>query len=338
MMDDRSVELASRLVDGDLEPDAAARLEDRARSDAELAALIESFRALRRAVGEVADDMAPPAELDAVVEPLGRAPASTTGRVRPVYRWLGAAAAAVLAVTVVVEMTRRNPGPTVPRRPAPEHTTDADEGVFELSPLPSAATGGDGRRPIGAADRLLAEEPLPPDAPEPTTLEVVGPLQEAHDHTPTAARETSPTGSGKRTAGRRAPPKADTAVADAAGARHEQENAVPARPEAAAGKGPARRSAAALDGSAIDAPRSPGARLVVAGETVWEGRLEGCDPGRYWLIVEVRDGRVVAVTYGAAEADRPSDAPAGTDGLIGVPAGGLVDGEHAADLVVGPAP
>lgn len=174
-MDETLHELVSRYIDGDLDDAESARLKTRAHTDAELAAEIDAAQTLRRAVAALAEKMEPPATLDRVMEPLRQSAPAPARSVRPVYRWLGAAAAVVFGVTVAVEVARRNPEPSL-TRPTPVHrrpAPDKDE-IFELAPLPTASP--DDNRPLGAADHLLQEEPQQPVAPEPDPLEVMGPL------------------------------------------------------------------------------------------------------------------------------------------------------------------
>lgn len=172
-MDETLHELVSRYLDGDLDDEESALLEGRTRTDSEIAAEIEAARQIRRAVAALAQGMEPPATLDTVMEPLRQSAPAPAQTVRPVYRWLGAAAAVVLGVTVAVEVANRNPSPSLSRpsrqRPAPDR-----EKIFELAPLPSAVP--DDNRPLGAADHLLEEELPQPTAPEPAPLEVMGPL------------------------------------------------------------------------------------------------------------------------------------------------------------------
>lgn len=174
-MDETLSELVSRYLDGDLDEAETARLEERARTDAELAAEIDSGHRLREAVAGLADRMTVPATLDKVMEPLRRSESVPAQRVRPAYRWLGAAAAIVLGITVAMEVAQRNPEPSL-SRPSAQRTRPVNEReeIFKLAPLPTANPNE--TRPLGATDRLLEEEPVQPAPPEPQPLEVIGPL------------------------------------------------------------------------------------------------------------------------------------------------------------------
>ncbi len=175
-MDETLRELVSRSLDDDLDAAEASYLEDCAQSDAEVAAEIDSDRQLRAAVAALAERMEPPASLDKVMDPLLRSAPAPPQRIRPAFRWLGAAAAVVLGVTVTVEMARRNPEPSLSGPPYRDgRSVQEREEIFQLAPLPTA--NPDENRPLGATERLLEEEPVAPGAPEPAALEVIGPLR-----------------------------------------------------------------------------------------------------------------------------------------------------------------
>jgi len=180
-------ELVSRYTDGDLHDAETSRLEARSEIDPEVAAEIDTTRELRAAVRTVADRMEPPAALDRVMEPLRQASPVPAQQARPVYRWLGIAAAVVLGVTVATEMARRNPTPTLsPPSPQQNRPVGEREEIFKLAPLPTAVPNDN--RALGAVDHLLEEEPATPAAPEPAPLEVMGPLNT--DARSTAAAES----------------------------------------------------------------------------------------------------------------------------------------------------
>ncbi|MBW2386698.1 MAG: hypothetical protein JRG92_23965, partial [Deltaproteobacteria bacterium] len=175
-MDDARTELLSRYLDGDLEPSEATAVEERLENDSGLAAELRDLETVRESLAALAEHDQPPAELDAMMEPLCRS-APLRPRVRPSVRWLGAAAAVVLGFTVVMEVRRQHPAPEIePRSQAPTRNRPAEHNErFSLAPLPTSSVSGE-EQPLGAVDRLLAS-PLPePILEELPALDVLGPL------------------------------------------------------------------------------------------------------------------------------------------------------------------
>jgi hypothetical protein len=159
MTDESIIELLSRHLDGDLDPVEARELATMLEDDSALAAKLESMAELRRSVAALAARDEVPAALDRVVEPL------LSGRpeplaARPWARWLATAAVVVLGATIVFEVNRRNPGPSIESlaRIADEPRADSDQ-PFALAPLPTSSVPVE-EQPLGASDRLLAS-PIP---------------------------------------------------------------------------------------------------------------------------------------------------------------------------------
>ncbi len=352
-MDKTLRELVSRRLDGDLDEAEATRLDERARSDAELAAEIAAGRELRQAVAALADRMEPPETLDRVMDPLRRSAPVPARRVRPVYRWLGAAAVVVLGVTVAVDVARRNPEPTL-SRPSPQRESPVREReeIFELAPLPTA--NPDESRPLGATDRLLEEEPVPPAAPEPAPLEVMGPLP---THESAVVADQAPRSSGDA-------PAPDGEVVE--------KTVLPSRP--APVKKTARAHSGALAGTASTAPqearllsqadkdregksstpdagkayrdKADGGRqvpmapvvLYVDGLAVWSDSTGACAVGVWPVRIEVRDGEVVSWEPVLGEiGDETGDQGEGCqpETLVGSIVADVGDGVHLAEIVVG---
>jgi hypothetical protein len=351
LIDDGLRELLSRFIDGDLDPDEEARLAERLDGDPGLAAELEGMRTLRQSVRRVAATMEPPAALDAVVEPLRQSPPLPPRRVRPVYRWLGAAAAVVLGVTVAMEVAQRNPGPTpASEEPERHRRVVAEEEIFELAPLPTADP--EENRPIGAVERLLDEEPSPPPSPEMAPLEVIGP-------TSTDVGGDAPLRSEKAAA------RADLAESVAEPQVASQPAALTTARDADIGSSAGREAGkggavedkkreteddmvvgkvsvgAQAMNKARPAPEeldlertAPTVRLVVAGTEVWSGAVRNCPEGRWPLRVEVRDGVVVSTERGSSERSEESSSLCIPEDLLGATVRGVEDGWHAADLVV----
>lgn len=349
-MDERRNELLSRYLDGDLTAAELADVERAVESDPALRAELQAAQRLRRAVREISAGMEPPAELDLVMEPLRRGTPAPERPVRPVYRWLGAAAAVVLGVTVTLEMVRRNPSPTTVEPTRTVTANGDDREIFELAPLPSAVP--DDNRPIGATDRLLEEDPPAPAAPEPPALEVVGPL--TTDEASVAAGRAQPpheekaaVARGERGADVGVPPVAegradgllDHATVAAAGSRNARDSAI-----ATGGKdGDAHGAAAGIAGA--DAVRQESAkpkgralrssgRVVIDEVEVWSGPSGDCAAGRWPVVLVIRDGVVVDLRSATDETPSPPSLTCRPDGLIGAKTTGLPDGEVAAEIEV----
>ncbi len=163
-------ELLNRYLDGDLDPGTARSLEERLEREPALRRELDELAAVRRLVGNLATETAPP-RLDHLADPLRLGPPPHP--LRPVLRALATAAVLVIGAGVILETVRREtPAPAPP--PAVVGTP---------SPVPHAAAGaGPAGVPtpreelLGAVEHLMATPPPPPPLPEPPILEPVGPL------------------------------------------------------------------------------------------------------------------------------------------------------------------
>lgn len=344
MMDERLSELLSRYLDGDLDDQARRDLERRLGHDEALAGELEDMEQLRRAVMELAAGMGPPAELDRVVDPLFRSAPPQAPKVRPVYRWLGAAAALVLGVTIALEVARRNPEPTLQRPARSRSTFQDDRGVFELAPLPSAVPDDD--RPVGATDQLLEEQPAVPEAPAPVALEVIGPLtteqgvQESEEPTSRAENElrvappTGPTVEGGTGPAKKTRPGTGS-LADAQGtseltaAGSGRDNVSDDQTSPAAQPSSASSSVERDKAARFSRPAALSGTLVVEGVEVWGGRMTGCVVGVWSAVLEIRDGTIVTFEPAIEAGERCR-----AEGLIGTAIGGLTAGRHTVQLEV----
>jgi hypothetical protein len=356
VIDEKASELISRALDGDLDDAERADLERRLADQPELEAALADSARIKQAVAAIAGAMQPPAELDAVIEPLRRGTPPTQPAVRSALRWLGAAAAVVLGVTVTLEVARRNPTPAVDRPAAPRPERHDDREIFELAPLPSAVPAEN--RPVGATDQLLDEDLDQPEVPEPAALEVLGPLASdeaigeqrqrgaAADRAPEAptgppepsnavedaaraAGEGTKTGKDSQSASRRQPfgsGPVEQATGPSAAPLAKAERATP---------GAATVSGAAHDEAGrLDAGGPSEAALLVAGAEVWRGPAPGCAVGRHTITVEVVDGAVIGVDTGGAAAAPGEECR--IDQLVGTSLPGVDDGPQPAELVVRP--
>jgi hypothetical protein len=159
MMDETVSEILSRHLDGDLGPEEERMLTARLEAEPALAAELEAIRRIRSAVVAFA-------------------------AARPWARWLATAAVVVFGLTVIIEVNRRNPGPSVGSiaRMSDEGRTEPTE-RFSLAPLPTSSLPLE-QQPLGASDRLLAS-PIPViELEDPLPLEILGPLEEGEGFEP----------------------------------------------------------------------------------------------------------------------------------------------------------
>jgi hypothetical protein len=101
---------------------------------------------LRLSIASLASDERVPPELDQLVDPLLRGNPDVVV-VRPWLRWVATAAAVFLGATVIIEVNRRNPGPSIESlaKVAKESHPEAAE-RFTLAPLPTSCFSDPGRR------------------------------------------------------------------------------------------------------------------------------------------------------------------------------------------------
>lgn len=346
-MDKRHSELLSRYLDDDLNENERADFENTLEKDPELRSELDTARRLRLAVASVAAGMNPPAELDRVMEPLCQGAPAPGRRVRPLYGWLGAAAAVVLGVTVTLEMARRNPAPTFEPPTRSVDSASEDREIFELAPLPSAVP--DDNRPIGATQRLLEEEPPPPAVPEPPALEVVGPLStdeftiatESAPPAPKKEKASSEVGGFTRDEAseelKSTLHKSDQDASLGSG-RREKNNETPADDDprikqSATAAGVAGR----LQSDSEDRFRqeiSTPIAVLVDGIEVWTGSSSDCAPGRWPVVLVFQNGIVVDIRTDDGAVGGDSVESCRPDGLINGAIRGLPDGEVIAEIVV----
>lgn len=339
-MEKGTTERLSRLIDGDL---------DRAETE-EVMSLLESNRALRReldglnrvraSLRSLADREHPPAELDALVDPLLRGrPESVLAR--PWARWLAAAAVVVLGVTVVLEVRRGQPDPARAnwQERVMEGATAEPTERFSLAPLPTSSEPSDAR-PVGAADRLVsAPDPeVDPTLDPAPALEVMGPLENAIE-------SAAPPGSGRRIAASQAEARSPIETDEPPAVREQ-----PSRIDAAAEKSRRGTSLSDADRSAPsfkkkdrgpEAEESPiaiaGAQLFVfmEAETAWRSFTPAgpCEPGRYALRIRIEDG-VVREVWPVANPPAPTRQVRASQLVLGLSIDDVVDGEYSAEVVI----
>lgn len=165
MIDEKTDELLSRYLDGDLEIEDCRRLTERLEEEPNLREALDHMRGLRQRLRRLALEERPPEVLDRMVRPLRRA-----GRPRR-QRWAAAALVAAAAVVVVSVILISETGRTG-WMPWDRSSDENDDQVFALSNLPTR----DPDAPIGAIETLLAGENPEPEMVDLEALEVMGPL------------------------------------------------------------------------------------------------------------------------------------------------------------------
>jgi hypothetical protein len=174
--DDRTLELLSRFIDGELDAAQRGELERRIAVEPALASELESMQRMRGAVSRLAEGMQPPEDLDVLMRPLRGSVPPRAERGRRGLGWLAAAAAGVIAFALGWELARREPQPDMVAWRQAAATPAEEREPFKLQPLPTSSVPEE-ERALGAADRLLAT-PLPsPPIEEPAALEIIGPLE-----------------------------------------------------------------------------------------------------------------------------------------------------------------
>jgi hypothetical protein len=345
-IDDPTLELLSRHLDGDLGAADERALAVRLEGDEALRLELEGLARVAAALRRVAEAERPPAMLDAILEPLVVVPVAAPGRRRPWVRWASAAAAAALGVAIMLEVSeQRSAVSTDERLPQTAGRRAPASGAgerFALAPLPSREPD-DEERPRGAVERLLADrEPEVATADEvPPPLEVLGPLD-----APVPAKRGATGGAADP-----APPDDDRRVPPpaAAGSTASLPPSSSARPSSAdslgrqgASRGNEGSRAAPLDpdtaGRRSDAAH--GQLLVfVEGNTAWQSFAlrERCDPGRYAVRVRIENGTVRRVWPVWKPLAAPTESLQASELVLGLEIEGVADGEYPAEIVVEPA-
>jgi len=340
MMDETVSEILSRHLDGGLGPEEERMLTARLEAEPALAADLEAMRRIRSAVGALAASESTPTELDTLVEPLLRGKPEPLAA-RPWARWLATAAAVVFGLTVIIEVNRRNPGPSVGSiaRMSDKGRTEPTE-RFSLAPLPTSSLPLE-QQPLGASDRLLAS-PIPEiELEDPLPLEVLGPLEEGEGFEP--ADETI----GGEQVGMVAESAAALADTDELKSRPDQPAAPMAKRDRIQSNTPKKEADARVGGRGAamqsweaDPPRGR-ARLFVFinGESAWREFTPSatCKPGRYTVRIVVGGGEVrEARPVGGAAAASPSQRLCAAQLVIDLEIEDVADGEYPAEVVVEP--
>jgi hypothetical protein len=329
-------ELLSRHLDGELDGDELEAFEARLEAEPELRAELEAMREIRHSVATLASAERVPPDLDLLVDPLLRGKPELVAA-RPWARWLATAAAVVLGATVIIEVNRRNPGPSI------ESITTASKEQrqterFTLAPLPTSALPPEDR-PLGASDRLLASPIAEVQLDDPPPLEVLGPLEEGE------RLQVADEVSGVATAGVTTEPSATTADTDA----EKRRSAETALPTAKSARARQREEVAEKDSTDRDdalrswAAARPMGRaqlfVFIDGKSAWREFVPAatCKSGRYAVRIVVAAGVVrEARPVGGAASASPSQRLCAADLVLQLEIEGVADGEYPAEVVVEP--
>jgi hypothetical protein len=338
MTDETTNELLSRHLDGDLDTDELRDLEARLEADPDLRARLGAMQQLRDSIASLASAEGVPPELDQLVDPLLRGKPEVAV-VRPWLRWLATAAAVFVGATVIIEVNRRNPGPSIgslAKVAKDSHTESAER--FTLAPLPTSSLPPE-QQPLGATDRLLAS-PIPDvELDNPPALDVRGPLEEAESqHAPDEMPKTAfPSMAGE--------PSVATAYTDAKKLEREKNDRPMTEGE------PARQRDKGLAEQRSDrdealrpweaAPPTGRAQLFIFidGKSAWREFTpkDACKPGRYAVRIVVARGVVREVRpVGGAASATPSQRLCAANLVLDLEIEGVADGEYPAEVVVNP--
>jgi hypothetical protein len=339
MTDATIYELLSRHLDGDLDADEERELRNRLEGEPELRAELEAMQQLRSSVASLAAAERVPPELDQLVDPLLRGKPEAVG-VRPWVRWLATAAAVLLGATVVIEVNRRNPGPSIDSiaKVAEESRQAKSSDRFALAPLPTSSIPPD-QQPIGASDRLLASPIADVEFEDPPALEVLGPLEAGER--PRSVDEMS----AAAPAGATTEPSAMTANTDAMKHQRDKDALPMAKSGPASQREEMRADRGADRGDALrpwDAapPTGRGQLFVfIDGKSAWREFTpeDTCKPGRYAVRIVVVRGAVREVRpVGGAASATPSQRLCAADLVLELEIEGVADGEYPAEVVVEP--
>ena len=343
MTDETILEILSRHLDGDLNADEEVELSARLDAEPALANELEIMRRIRRSVAALASSEQVPPELDSLVDPLLRGKPEPTA-LRSWARWLATAAAVVLGATVIIEVNRRNPGPSIEsmaKLRKQGHPAEPAE-RFTLAPLPTSSLPVE-QQPLGASDRLLMSPAPDIELDDPVALEVLGPLEEGEVQTVDDQKisggpvdEIQPMGSAaaedkgaKKGEGLRTTVPGEKDDLDHAPRRKESDSALEGG-----------RGAAALQSWAASPPMGQAQLFVfVDGKSAWRDFTPPatCKAGRYSVRIVVAGGAVrEARPVGGAASAAPSQRLCAAGLILDLEIDEVADGEYPAEIVVKP--
>jgi len=342
MTDETILEILSRHLDGDLNADEEVALSARLDAEPVLGNELETMRRIRRSVAALASSEQLPPELDSLVDPLLR------GKPEPIAfrswaRWLATAAAVVLGATVIIEVNRRNPGPSIEsmaklrKQGHPAEPTER----FTLAPLPTSSLPVE-QQPLGASDRLLASPAPDIELDDPVALEVLGPLEEGEVQTVDDQKisgglvdEILPMGSAA--AEDKGAKKGESLRTTVPGEKDDLDHAPQHKESDGALEG---GRGAALQSWAASPPMGQAQLFVfVNGKSAWRDFTPPatCKAGRYSVRIVVAGGAVrEARPVGGAASAAPSQRLCAAGLILDLEIDEVADGEYPAEIVVKP--
>lgn len=344
-MDEAVTELLSRYLDADLGAADTQELEERLRCDPTLAAELAALQEQRHSLHELAEREEPPLKLDTLLDPLRRAvPERPSARLW--VRWLGAAAAVMLGLTVVLEVNRRFSAPSLEKHDQPAVRTRVQEPTerFKLAPLPTSSVPEE-EQLLGVSDRLLAS-PIPePEFSDLPPMEVIGPLEEEeinaqeHPQTSKVLEEATQPFSGRREGREKDAGMADTDASRRQPPGEEKKRQSGPRDDVAVGALSQKVGKEAAPQPWNDEKITGSAQLFVFinGETAWQEFKPNvyCPPGRYSVRVEIAAGVVKAAwPLGGASSSSSSQRLCSGELVLGVEIKDAPDGRYQAEVVV----
>jgi anti-sigma factor RsiW len=337
-MDETTRELLSRHLDGDLDPDEELRLSARLEAEPALASELDIMRRIQGSIAELASRERAPIALDAVMQPLLR---STSERLvaRPWVRWLATAAVVLVGATVVIEINRRNPGPTPESLRAPSDTARRAESGERFSPEPVSTGASSERQPAATGERLAARPD--PGLDRDGSSQVVVPGSRDEKAQPVTDKEKKSLASGPE-AGKDETATDHLQQPETLGARAANGKGggepPPEREETIAEQDDARGAALRSWDSAPPVGRAQ-LFVFIDGKSAWREftPTASCRPGRYSVRIVVADGAVrEARPVGGAAAAMPSQRLCAATLIRDLEIDGVADGEYPAEVVVEP--
>jgi len=342
MKDETIAEILSRHLDGDLDTNEELELSAKLEAEPDLREELEAMGRIRGSVAALAANEQVPPELDSLVDPLLRGKPEPVV-LRPWARWLATAAAVLLGATVVIEVNRRNPGPSVESMAKLREQSQAAEPTerFALAPLPTSSLPPE-QQPLGAADRLLASPVADVELDDPAALEVLGPLEEG-EIPKSKDRETKGVPLDEVVATNSPMPVEKDAM------KGERVRPAPTGEKNDLDRAPQRAdmgsSQEAGRGSALQsweaAPPMGRAQLFVFinGKSAWREFTPSaaCKAGRYSVRIVVGNGAVrEARPVGGAASAAPSQRLCAAGLILDLEIDDVIDGEYPAEIVVEP--
>jgi len=344
-MDNAKIEMLSRYLDGDLDPDDERVFSGQLESDPDLRSRLEQLQTLRSSLSSLAGSEQVPGALDSLVEPLRRGrPEALAGR--PWVRWLATAAVAVVGLTIIFEVNLSGPRrpPSDSSRTGVRQPPALPSERFSLAPLPESSVPPE-EQLLGVSERLLASPVPEVEVDEPPALHVLGPLEVPPTNDPGARRVseeksrpavTAKAGIGVAAVATPSQPEVESGLREKSLADSSQTAPLEERAEASD------RARPSTANQLWDGEGSMGrAQLFIftAGETTWQEfePAARCNPGRYPVRIRITGGVVREVwSVAGATPDSRSQHTCASELVRGLAVAEVADGDYSAQVVIVP--